>query len=66
MSGPARRRLHGEGRRAVHRHTADGEVHRLGHAGDQSANLDSYKDDLKALTGELQASFKDKFLACVR
>lgn len=29
-----------------------------------SANIDSYAADLKALTGELQASFKDKFLAC--
>jgi ribose transport system substrate-binding protein len=29
-----------------------------------SANIDSYAADLKALTGELQAGFKDKFLAC--
>ena len=29
-----------------------------------SANIDSYAADLKQLTGELQASFKDKFLAC--
>ena len=29
-----------------------------------SANIDSYAADLKKLTGELQASFKDKFLAC--
>lgn len=29
-----------------------------------AANIDSYKDDLKKLTGELQASFKDKFLSC--
>ncbi|CAN7360592.1 sugar ABC transporter substrate-binding protein [Devosia sp. LjRoot16] len=29
-----------------------------------SANIESYKDDLKKLTGELQASFKDKFLSC--
>ncbi|MBN9365139.1 MULTISPECIES: sugar ABC transporter substrate-binding protein [unclassified Devosia] len=29
-----------------------------------AANLESYKDDLKKLTGELQASFKDKFLSC--
>lgn len=29
-----------------------------------SANLESYKDDLKKLTGDLQASFKDKFLSC--
>lgn len=29
-----------------------------------SANIDSYADDLKKLTSELQAGFKDKFLAC--
>jgi len=29
-----------------------------------SANIDSYAADLKALTSELQAEFKDKFLTC--
>ena len=29
-----------------------------------SENIDSYKDDLKALTGKLQASFKDTYLTC--
>ena len=30
----------------------------------QKANVDSYKDDLKKLTVEIQSGFKDKFLAC--
>jgi ribose transport system substrate-binding protein len=29
-----------------------------------AANIDSYVDDLKKLTGELQSTFKDKFLSC--
>ncbi len=30
----------------------------------QKANVDSYKDDLKKVTTEIQSGFKDKFLAC--
>ena len=29
-----------------------------------SKNVGNYKDDLKALTGQIQTSFKDKYLAC--
>jgi ribose transport system substrate-binding protein len=30
----------------------------------QKANVDTYKDDLKKVTAEIQSGFKDKFLAC--
>ncbi len=30
----------------------------------QKANVDSYRDDLKKVTTEIQSGFKDKFLAC--
>jgi hypothetical protein len=30
----------------------------------QKSNLDSYKDDLKEVSVEIQSGFKDKFLAC--
>ena len=58
---PVGERLHRQGRRAVDRHTADGAFHRLGTLLISAANVDTYKDDLKKLTADMQPSSSNLF-----
>jgi ribose transport system substrate-binding protein len=55
---------HGEGRRAVGQGTPQTKVHRLGDLVISQANLETYKDDLKKITTDIQGKFKDTYLNC--